>query len=845
MAFITWAGKANVGESANSTLTKAGGTSGFWDAGAHSAEYATAGQIRVQITIDQLDKICIIGLSNAADAEGNVNFNTIDYAVFPFSTTLYVAENGNVINTGYSFGLGDEIGVQVTSDGKVQYFINENIVREIASPVLNYPLRADCSIEKTGSTLANCQVFIEAVTEIRGEVSFQSEAGLQLSPKVQSPLESEIRGNLDFEIQAAASFAPEVFTPHIRAALNFQPQFALEFQPQIRSTPGLNFRIYANFLISPKVGITLAEPEPITPELPETAFSAEMYAARLYVNNSEVKIRSFQFSKAKGAVGANLNVTLANPDRAQIAGNPAIKFEIGKRTGGVWTYHTLIDSSLINSESYSLSFSGDNLSFSTASPLSEKLSASPKRNIIVYSSSKLTINTDDLEPISIAGGGQIVTQVRPFSILTLYNLLNIAFVEGCGFSSFETNIPNFEVNRCDFDYKSTFLEAVAGYIGVFEPLFFAVGNVLWIIDKTQAIPENFTAQILPKARITGISARTQNNQIIDGYEIQYLSTTANGTTQNVTKTYIKYYPGFSIETTETIKYWKDSNGEILNQQTIRKRDDKKADFTLATQTVENTFDGQGKKTLVIETKQGRVPDLNNYPNRALQTTAENRIEYTYATDPRNFRRVVPREIITQEKKLIAVDSDNKYLEQNFTQDIEKADDAGNIVQGMTSAFVPTKTKIETFTTKKNGQIERTFTVFDHLRGKATDDDPDTRTGDISLNGELSEARKLTVFRSGVTLASKKNPISVLAIGAMPLQFGKSLAERKLVRQFSRPFDATVEVPGYDENLDRGVYFSLPDRNGILGNFLTEGLTVSGDDQNGITTGIETTQVLNG
>ena len=103
-----------------------------------------------------------------------------------------------------------------------------------------------------------------------------------------------------------------------------------------------------------------------------------------------------------------------------------------------------------------------------------------------------------------------------------------------------------------------------------------------------------------------------------------------------TKTKVKYYDGFSIKTTETVKTWKDADGAVLKEETIRKRTDKKSDFTLATNEIENTFDGQGKKTLTIETKQARVPDLNNYPARALQTTAENRTEYTYAADPRNL-----------------------------------------------------------------------------------------------------------------------------------------------------------------------------------------------------------------
>lgn len=35
------------------------------------------------------------------------------------------------------------------------------------------------------------------------------------------------------------------------------------------------------------------------------------------------------------------------------------------------------------------------------------------------------------------------------------------------------------------------LQEERGLIGIFEPIFFTQGNVLWILDRTQGLPEDF------------------------------------------------------------------------------------------------------------------------------------------------------------------------------------------------------------------------------------------------------------------------------------------------------------------------------------------------------------------
>jgi hypothetical protein len=136
-----------------------------------------------------------------------------------------------------------------------------------------------------------------------------------------------------------------------------------------------------------------------------------------------------------------------------------------------------------------------------------------------------------------------------------------------------------------------------------------------------------------------------------------------------------------------------------------------------------------------------------------------------------------------------------------------------------------------------------------LRGGAVEpSESDVRTGDASLNGIGGKQKQLRVWASGVTQATRTGrPVESLNVGELPLRFAKPLGERRLANRNARKASGTISVQGFDESVERGVFFTVLDPKGASrGVFLAEGYAVRGSNlrtQNPVTTtNIEVSQI---
>lgn len=597
----------------------------------------------------------------------------------------------------------------------------------------------------------------------------------------------------------------------------------------------------------------LIEPEPILTEIPATAFQNQNLRARFFVHNTELPIKSFEFSKPKGTVGSSLNVTLAKADLAQIPADAIFRFQIGKFISGNWQYFTLIENAVLDSRSYALAFLNDTLSFSSIAPLADKLELCPRSNLICYDSNSVELSLDNTQPIYDILGNQIATTLRSFNQLSLYALLEIAFVEGCGFADFETNIPNFLVSRADFSFTSSYLEAIGSIIGIFEPVIFEVDNVIWILDKTQAIPEGFEPNTLTASRMTTYGANKASQPLIDGFLMQYTdsefsaNTSVNRLVQFTNSTGNFGDDNYTeTEITQTFKDWKHTSNPniVVKSDLISEKHETFVGSELVGRTIEtNFYDGQGKRVESRKTIEALVPSL---PTGApsLQTVREEITEFFYKNDRFNSNRFVLDKSILRISGLIAIDSENQYFDADFKQDFVEANKAGNLTAEMTSETGNIKTVIETLENLGNGQVQTKIQTIDHLRNSITNSFSDVKSGDNSINS-ISKPRSVVVWRNGINLSSTKGArIQSFAVGELPLFFAIPLAKRRLARQLEKPQDASIEILGFDENLERGVYFRAVGRNNaVLGDFLTEGYSIRQSDfSSPIVTVIEASEI---
>jgi hypothetical protein len=198
--------------------------------------------------------------------------------------------------------------------------------------------------------------------------------------------------------------------------------------------------------------------------------------------------------------------------------------------------------------------------------------------------------------------------------------------------------------------------------------------------------------------------------------------------------------------------------------------------------------------------------------------------------------------------LIAIDASNQYFEADFKQDFLEAHKTGNLAAEMTTEFGLIKTVTETLTPLGNNQfVVRTQTI-DHLRGAVTRSESEPRTGDASLNGIGGKQKQLRIWAEGVTQATRSGkPIESFNVGELPLKFAKPLAERRLAARNARKASGTIQIAGFDESVERGVFFRVLDpQSNSRGVFLAEGYSVQGTnlgtpDQR-VTTSIEVAQI---
>lgn len=587
--------------------------------------------------------------------------------------------------------------------------------------------------------------------------------------------------------------------------------------------------------------LELIQPAPILNEIQAGAFQSKRYKAQLLINNLEVRFKSFRFEKPKNYAGAALNIELSKPLLSQIPSDCIIKFQIGKWNSltSEFDYYTLIDSGEIDSRNYSLRFLSDSLSFTSLEKITDKFKLCPRRNLIVYDALKTEVNLNDSEKLFDTDGFEVLTVLRNKAVLSLYDLLNVAFVEGCGFDAVETNIPNYEITRCDFSINTSYYETVKPYIGLYKAEFFTVGNVLWALDKTQVIPADFSPRAIPASVSFDLSKPAKEK--IDGYELRFAEGSTGTYYQTRTQTPLPVtsgdYGSDSFMQTETVRVWRDwydfDNPNVILKSELQsevRRVYRKTGVNLVGRTTENhTFDALGRRTQSKRTIEANVPDLSG--GTTFATVRDETRNYFYKTDPFSPRKNILSRTVTSISGMIAVDAENKYFDEDFKQDFTEAHKAGNLAEGMTSEDGAIKTIIEDYEPLGNGQVAVHISGVDHVRDTPLEPFSEIRAGDISLNAQTPRSRRVVVWRTGVDkTAASGNPIPPLSVGEVPLKFARPLAERFLKMNEDQPDAATNAVAGFDESLDRGTFFSVPGRNGdVFGAFLCEGFSIAGAD----------------
>lgn len=701
--------------------------------------------------------------------------------------------------------------------------------------------------------------------------NFASVLPLAAPSSVEDALDARLQLNADFQQEDAAQ-PPGGFAANINLDADFQSEafdqdafddFAsgLEFAAAFNAAaaaPGddfLNLELPLSGEIACDTELALNFPPPITRTVSINAFQNQRYAGgggRLFINSVLTSFTSARISAPAGSLGFSLSIELASADLAQLPPGAVFKFEIGKIVFGAPVWTTILDGGKLSGRTFQVAVGRDSLNFSTFE-IDSKLNKYPKNNLIVFDSAKTNVSEAEIEPLPTNTNETITTATRSVSVLTLYKLLQIAFVEGCGFGQVSTDIPNYEIARCDFSVVNSYSQAVAQFIGMYEPVMSVAGNALTIQKTVDPLPLGFLPNVIQSIRYPRFQENLSvNDSKLDGYILNYTATSGSSYfDRNLPDEIIpsgKFGEPDFTETTVARKMrdWYETGESIAVRSELKQevRTTRRNGITVGREIRINAFDRLGRAAGYTNTIFARMPDVNNDGSPALLKTKEDSQKISYKSNPFAPRQTVLSKVETSSMALLAIDAENLALDENgndspYAQNYERVFEAGNLKKDMTSAFQTLETTIEHFRPQANGQIEVRVETFDALRGKLKPQpSAEIRSGDVSVPN-FSKQKTKTIFRAGVNQTNRNGKLETLNVGELPLFFAEDLADWKL----SNPrITAQVELAGFDESIERGVSFNLRGReNADLGNFLTRGFEIVIEPER-ITTTLEALKV---
>ena len=600
--------------------------------------------------------------------------------------------------------------------------------------------------------------------------------------------------------------------------------------------------------------VPLIFPDPILIELEENAFSAKSFTARAKKGGTEIPIKGFTVSARRDSIGKKVSLDLATKDLAVADLDASYSFEIGKadKSYDLPEWVNILSNARLDSRNYQTAWLNDSLSFGINAPLSDKLGKFPKKNIFVSDPDKIEANsTAEIEELRDTNGNLFIQEERFIRALSIYDIFQIAFVEGCGFSSFKTNIPDFEIARCDFTVTNSFYNSVKGFIGIFEPEFFARGNVLWIVDKTQTIPDEFAPVALAPEKYLNWKQTVSESAPIDGFLLSFVESKKNSnyftirTDVETVKTGSDIFAiGYSeVEFERKYREYRSNfkpdlilkTEQVSEKRTVKTRDESGLNVIREDETL-FTYDSRGRITRAEKTESAPVWEfVSGFGWSKSLTPQILRVDISkskYGANPENPRKTIRTGASQEITSILVSDSDNQFLGRDFRQQYIESVHAGNLNEDQNVSLVlePVKTVIEKLK-QKSGQVRTERIEIDHLLDEVTDSISDVQNGDGSNSNFESKQGNVVIFKTGLSPSVRTgNGLEALSVGELDLEYAEPLATRLLDRRVRRLQSGSIELLGFDESIEQGVYFRVLDRNGdSLGTFCCVGYTVTGEN----------------
>lgn len=642
-------------------------------------------------------------------------------------------------------------------------------------------------------------------------------------------------------------FPPEFVTPQTDIELSLSGDMAGGGQ----SPSGINLRLSLGGDMTGGPAFALVNPAPILDEIEAGAFDNQFYTARLLDETETViKIENARLEKPKDSGGERVSVSIGRKILSEISVDKTYSFEVGTREtwNGAISWDRIIDNAKLNSRQYAVAkrngLPADALTIDLIETKKHKINQPALKNYIFYDQTQTKVEISESDKIFDSNGDYVRTQSYAYNSLTYYKLLQFV-AQKCGMAGVVTNVPNFQLIRADFSWKKSYRESLNNAGGMYKPLIaITADNKLKVLTKFAPIPDDFDPIEITVAHYTDLQLAITENANVSAVEITYVSSAMQANVTEDIDDPVEIIPQggqfgdatFSeTRVLRTFRYWKHSSNlnVILDKKLVREvHSTYNAENVLTDRETTNyLYDAQAKQTGMTMTIESTVPNLEIDPPVAqLLTTKTVKQASLWATDAKNPKRQFLNKKITQVRGLIAVDAENQALGasgemEDYRQDFEKVYESGNLTADMTSPFGALETITDTLTPIGNNLYQMRTEIRDEIRGKSKFRNSEPAAGDASIGAVGGKARQFVLWREGESFSDNSGgEIIELLAGELPMDFFLELGNIILTRRMEGFQDGTVTVSGYHKSLDRGVYFTVKDRDGNkLARVLCEGV----------------------
>lgn len=565
------------------------------------------------------------------------------------------------------------------------------------------------------------------------------------------------------------------------------------------------------------------------------------YRARLLVDGVEVPISSFDLNAPEGALGVGLALTLAKPDVSLVTNASEVQFDLGVWTGAAFEWVTMLSGGKLAGRELTIAVTGggpaDSVKLALIDTVGDRWTLAPESPETLYDPDQVDQPAPSDSIMVNERGTKIESVFTPVYSLTMREVLRRAYVEGCGFDNIVTNIPDFPVAEVTFSLEGGYHEGARPLLALFDPVYFAEGNDLWIIDTGAALPAGLQPRELPLSAYVEATDTVPARQPVSSLVVAYRSDGSAGgdyfterIDQEAQESGTFGVKGYTrTETERRVREHRNfSAPETVVREEVASVKVTTTDYefnVVGRETQTDTFDALGRKNGHKRTVEALVPDLEDGGSLTLQTVSEE----TYTVLYRAGRSAGSDEIAGTVNKiagLVLIDSDREYLSKPYEIPFTDAHQSGYIDPDANQAaeFRAIRTVTEMYV-RAGAATEVRRQVANHLNGGSMENTTaQTRAGSTAVGrrGQSVVRRKLTLPG-----ATSGRVVPTFGTGDLPGDMAIDLGWRKLASLNNPPRRLSVQLPFVAFDIRRGMPARPHSRSGVLGTYIVTATRVSG------------------